>query len=210
MTTLTMPVMAISRHRMATDGIGVTTLVVSQGCPLSCKWCINPFTWSGDCKAKSYSPETLLDALKIDDLYFRATGGGITFGGGEPLLHAEFIAEFRSLAPKEWKINIETALSIPRENLLAAISAADALIVDIKDMDPRIYEQYTGRSLEIALGNLIAARDILGAENIRVRVPLIPEYNTRAHQQKSAEKLRSLGFSVLDLFDYRVKEQEKT
>ena len=81
MSSLFMPVMAIARHRMATDGVGVTTLVVSQGCPLQCKWCINPYTWSGDRKAKRYTPQELLDTLKIDDLYFRATGGGITFGG---------------------------------------------------------------------------------------------------------------------------------
>ena len=205
MTALTMPVMAISRHRMATDGIGVTTLVVSQGCPLQCKWCINPFTWSGDRKAKHYTPQELLDALKIDDLYFRATGGGITFGGGEPLLHADFIAAFRKIAPAEWTINIETSLSVPRKNLLTALSAANTLIVDIKDMNPDIYLHYTHRPLDIALDNLRAARDILGAENIRVRVPRIPEFNTRDDQQKSAEKLRSLGFSDFDLFDYRIK-----
>jgi len=207
MSALLMPVMAISRHRMATDGIGVTTLVVSQGCPLSCKWCINPFTWSGDRKAKIYTPEDLLDVLKIDDLYFRATGGGVTFGGGEPLLHADFIAAFRDLAPAEWKINIETALSVPRENLNTALSAADALIVDIKDMNEDIYQKYTHRPLDIALDNLIAARDILGAENIRVRIPLIPDFNTPEDQQKSAEKLRALGFTVLDLFDYHIKQQ---
>lgn len=205
MTRLRLPVMAVSRHRMATDGIGVTTLVVSQGCPLSCAYCINPFTWKEAHTAKAYSPEELLDKLMIDDLYFRATGGGITFGGGEPLLHADFIAEFRSLAPEDWKINIETSLNVPRKDLLAALPFADQLIVDIKDTDADVYARYTGQPITAAWENLLLARDTVGANKIRVRIPLIPEFNTPAHQQRSAEKLRALGFTDLDIFKYRVK-----
>ena len=38
------PVSAVSRHRIATDGEGVTTLVVFHSCPLRCRWCLNPQT----------------------------------------------------------------------------------------------------------------------------------------------------------------------
>ena len=41
MSTVTFPLLALNRHRMATDGEGVTTLVAGAGCPLHCKWCIN-------------------------------------------------------------------------------------------------------------------------------------------------------------------------
>ena len=41
MSTVTVPLLALNRHRMATDGEGVTTLVAGAGCPLHCKWCIN-------------------------------------------------------------------------------------------------------------------------------------------------------------------------
>lgn len=34
-------VMEINRHRMRTDGKGVTALVALAGCPLSCPYCIN-------------------------------------------------------------------------------------------------------------------------------------------------------------------------
>ena len=36
------PVFAVSRHRLGTDGAGVTTLVGFRGCPLSCRYCLNP------------------------------------------------------------------------------------------------------------------------------------------------------------------------
>ena len=32
----------LSRHRIGVDGAGVTTLVAFHGCPLNCKYCLNP------------------------------------------------------------------------------------------------------------------------------------------------------------------------
>ena len=208
MSTLTLPVMGIARHRLSTDGIGVTTLVVSQGCPLCCQYCINPFTWDPACKAKRYTPAELLETLKIDNLYFQATGGGITFGGGEPLLHSDFLAEFCKIAPKEWAINVETSLNVPRENLLAILPFVDTLIVDIKDLHEDIYRQYTGKDLAPALENLLRAKESLDPQNIRVRIPLIPNFNTPNHQQESAEKLRSMGFSNFDFFTYKTERNK--
>ena len=34
-------IFGVSRHRLTTDGEGVTTLVAGGGCPLRCRWCIN-------------------------------------------------------------------------------------------------------------------------------------------------------------------------
>ena len=33
-------VIGISRHRLGTDGRGITTLVAFHGCPLRCKYCL--------------------------------------------------------------------------------------------------------------------------------------------------------------------------
>lgn len=40
------PVIAVSRHRIQTDGQGVTTLVCFHGCPLRCRCCLNPFSFA--------------------------------------------------------------------------------------------------------------------------------------------------------------------
>lgn len=47
--------------------------------------------------------------MKIDNIYFQAIGGGVCFGGGEPIMYADFIIEFRKLCGNSWKITIETA-----------------------------------------------------------------------------------------------------
>ena len=69
---------------MTTDGIGVTTLVAAYGCLLRCQYCLNPHSWQQETNQCEYTPEKLLNEVKQDNLYFLATGGGITFGGGEP------------------------------------------------------------------------------------------------------------------------------
>ena len=77
----------VSRHRIGVDGEeGVTTLVAFHGCPLRCQYCLNPKALSSNGVWKRYTPEELYNHVKQDDLYFRATGGGVTFGGGEPLI----------------------------------------------------------------------------------------------------------------------------
>ena len=200
------PMLAASRLRMGTDGIGVTTLVSGAGCPLSCRWCINKKLLR-EAPAKPVTAAELLEQVKIDDLYFRATGGGITFGGGESLLHAAFIRRFREICPEEWRIRVETSLAVPAEQVQTVLEAVDEFIVDCKSMDPEIYRRYTGKDSSLMRENLRILLDAAGPERVTVRVPLIPEYNTKEDQARSAELLRSMGFTRLDLFDYVIREK---
>ena len=118
-----LPVIEILRHRVGTDGTGIRTLIIVAGCPLRCQNCINPETWDGTETIKAYSLEELYDEIKIDDIYFKATNGGITFGGGEPALYAEFIANFVELYCDKWNVGLETSLYVPWENIQLLISS---------------------------------------------------------------------------------------
>ena len=201
---LTLPLCGIDRLRMATDGHGVTALVVSYGCPLDCRYCINPFTHDGAGKFKNVTPEELYSRVKQDDLYYRATGGGIMFGGGEPLLHAKFIDAFRAIAPAEWKLYTETSLYTPKDNIRVAAGAIDRFYVDIKDTDRAIYSKYTGvNGAGDVLDNLRLLVDLAGSDRITVRVPLIPGYNNEDNVRASVVLLRSMGLIEFDCFEYR-------
>ena len=199
------PLLGLARLRMGTDGTGVTTLIAGAGCPLRCRWCINEKLLR-EAPAGNVTAAELIGRVEIDDLYFRATGGGVTFGGGEALLHAAFIRRFRELCPAEWTISVETSLAVPRENLEAVLGAVDLFIVDCKDMDAEIYRRYTGADGTRMKENLRLLLDRVGPEKLLVRVPLIPRYNTPEDQKRSAEALRAMGVERLDLFDYVIKE----
>lgn len=82
--------MNISRLRMASDGAGVSTLVAFFGCPLECRYCANWICNDEDTERKYYTQDNLVSVLSQDDIYFKTTGGGMVFGGGEPLSQADF------------------------------------------------------------------------------------------------------------------------
>lgn len=69
------PIIGIDRHRLTTDGKGVTTLVAFHGCPLHCKYCLNPQCLSPDGVLRTITPSELYSEIEIDDLYFVAIGG---------------------------------------------------------------------------------------------------------------------------------------
>lgn len=195
----------IRRHRLATDGEGVTTLAAFWGCPLRCRYCLNPYCLDERFKGELLTPRELYDRVRIDDLYFRASGGGVTFGGGEPLLQTNFLREFRALCGDAWRLYAETSLNVPRAFVEAAAEIFDGFIVDVKDTDPAIYRAYTGRDNAQMLQNLKYLVDAVGAQNVLVRLPLIPSFNTEQHRQKSRLLLQGLGITRFDEFTYIIK-----
>ena len=198
------PVYGIDRLRMKTDGDGVRTLICFQGCPLRCKYCINKGSSIVDEKAKYYNVEQLLEEVSIDSLYFQATGGGITFGGGEPLLRTDFILGFIESAPKSWNYWVETSLSVPWQSVEPLLGKVDKFVVDIKSMNPDIYFRYTEQDNKQVVQNLTKLIEKIGVEHIMVRVPYINGYTTIDNQKETENLVRELGITQIDCFNYKV------
>ena len=197
----------LSRHRIGVDGAGVTTLVAFHGCPLNCKYCLNPQALSPKGVWKRYTPDELFRVVSKDDLYFRATGGGITFGGGEPLLSCKEILLFHKLCldnGKHWTVNIETSLNVQGTFVEVVEKLVNHWIVDIKDMNPEIYKAYTGVDNHLVIQNLQYL--IEKKAKITVRVPLIPNFNTEADVEKSIKALQKMGIIDIERFTYNIKE----
>lgn len=199
-------IIGIARHRLSTDGDGVTTLVAFHGCPLRCRYCLNPQSLCDGGRFREYSPEQLYAETRIDELYFLATNGGVTFGGGEPCLRPQFISEFRELCGSEWQLNLETSLNVPVANIEALLPVVNTLIIDIKDMNPDIYRDYTGQSNAPVLENLRLIAEAGRQSDCIVRIPLIPDFNTDADREASRAALEQLGFTRFDLFTYQIRK----
>ena len=206
---LRFPLVFLDRLRMATDGTGVTALVGAYGCPLACRMCINPKTWKAETPFAWLTPEELYDRVKQDSLYYLATGGGVTFGGGEPLNHADFIAAFRAIVPQAWHLYAETSLYVPAEQVAVAAGCIDHFYVDIKDTNPDIYRAYTGHDNTLPMENLTRLLALTGPDRVTVRVPRIPGFNTAEDTDASVRRLEKMGVGQIDRFVYRDPDRRK-
>lgn len=197
-----MRIHGISRRRLGTDGHGVTDLVAMAGCPLSCEYCLNgKLLAEGD--TEEIAAADLLASVMQEACYFVGTGGGVTFGGGEPLLQWEAIQEFAQLRPDWMSLSIETALQVQQDVVDALIPMVDLWIVDIKSLDPDVYRRYAHGDLSVALRNLEALTCV--KDKVFVRVPIIPEYKDEQVARSEAKAIAKMGFKNIDVFPYVVR-----
>lgn len=195
-------IMGINRHRMGTDGKGISTLITFYGCPLNCKYCLNPQCKSESTPCTYIEPNDLVNLLMVDDIYFKSTGGGIVFGGGEPLLNAEYIKEVCDLVPLQWKIRIETSLNVKWDKIELLLPYIDQWIIDIKDSNTEIYKNYTGVENLKVYDNVLRLSHKTGKEKLLIRIPKIPNYNTEKNIQESVKLYSNLG--NIDIFNYKI------
>ncbi len=186
------------------DGPGVRTMVFFKGCPLSCPWCHNPESQSykeeimhfpedcihcGNCEkgkdcftlarrmvGKRYSPEQLAKIILEDKPYFNASGGGVTFSGGEALGFIGYLSRVLSILKKQnIHIAVQTCGYFDFNQFALNISQhIDLIYFDFKIMDNDIHHSLLGKSNHVILENFVKLLEL----NISVvpRIPLIPHF----------------------------------
>ena len=200
-------ILSISRLRMGTDGNGISTLVVFFDCPLHCKYCINDFCHKPPkpfvgVQHAAFTPQELIEILRKDDIYYLMSGGGIVFGGGEPLLQAKYIHKVCTLADQRWAKRIETSLNVPWDNIKPVLYDMDEWIIDIKDINSDIYKSYTKTDNKNMIENLLKLRNKVSKDKIHIRIPKIPGYNTAYDIEKSVEWIRENIGVEPEVFSY--------
>ncbi len=133
----------------AVDGPGIRYVVFLSGCPLTCAYCHNP-----DCMKMKRGGKLTDGAGLISDItsyktFMKATGGGVTISGGEPLVQPEFTL---GLLRECKKAGLHTALDTSgylgakaSDELLAH---TDLVLLDIKSGLPDVYKKTTGVDLK--------------------------------------------------------------
>ena len=156
------------------DGPGVRFVAFLQGCPLRCKCCHNPDTWSFD-GGTEYSAAELVEKVKKYREYF-GDKGGITLSGGEPLMQAEFCREVFELCHKEG-INtcLDTSGIALNDEVKQLLSHTDRVLLDVKYTTEDLYQTNVGCSINPVLEFL----DYLNQEHIptTLRQVIIPTVN---------------------------------
>ncbi len=146
------------------DGPGIRTVIFLQGCRLACRFCHNPDTWNLN-GGRSASVEDLLREVVRYRTYHKASGGGVTLSGGDPLAQPEFARQVL-LALRDTGIHsaLDTSGGRPLEVTGPVVDAADMVLLDIKHTDPERHQWLTGVSIDYSL----ATGDHLAATGKRV------------------------------------------
>ncbi len=124
------------------DGPGIRTVVFFNGCKLRCKYCHNPEMWQMGTKNMTVS-ELVFKVIR-NKPYYRRSGGGVTFSGGEPLLHADFLIDASKRLKEEGiSIALDTAgVGIGRYEEI--LENTDLVILDIKHLERDGYRDLVG------------------------------------------------------------------
>ena len=166
-------------------------LLIDRELCTNCGMCMDVcYTGALDCFGRYFTVDELFDVVKKDEQYYRASGGGVTIGGGEPTFQASFTLQ---LIRKFKRSYIHTALDTcgytTGSEGVKALEEADLLLFDIKGMDPEEHQSNTGVSNKRIHENL-RRRDAIGKPVI-VRVPLIPGYTDSDQNLKATARFLS-------------------
>ena len=127
------------------------------------------------CGEEITAPE-LLKKLSRDRRFYDASGGGVTFSGGECMLQIEFLEQILLLC-KQTGIHtaVDTAGNVPWESFEKILPYTDLFLYDIKAMDPAVHKRYTGTDNARILENL--SRLLERGASLWIRIPVIPGVN---------------------------------
>lgn len=146
--------------------------------------------------------EKLMDIISRDAAFYRNSGGGVTFTGGEPLAQPEFLAGILAECRKEGiHTAIETCGYCSHEDLKAILPMVDLVLFDIKIIDSEKHRHYTGNSNQVILDNL--AWLSTQKKRIVLRFPLIPGItDTEENINDVIKIMKRLGLKEVDLEPY--------
>lgn len=116
------------------DGDGIRTIVFMAGCPLWCAWCANP-EGQTCCNAMTHWAETadVLAKIRQQEIFYRYSGGGVTFSGGEATAQPQFLAELvDALYDDGISLALETCGQFDFAALRPVLQKMDLLFMDLK------------------------------------------------------------------------------
>lgn len=153
-----------------------------------------------------------MQVIKRDAVFYRESGGGVTFSGGEPFAQPEFL---RQLVAACSQLGLDTAVETSGYfewgKVKDIFALLDGVFVDIKHMDDAVHMRLTGVGNKRILANI--ARISLMHPHTIVRVPLIAEINAGERNIREMceflkQRTRVKGVEILPYHDYGVAKWE--
>lgn len=144
---------------------------------------------------REVSVKELMAIIEKDRIFYSNSGGGVTIGGGEPVMQHAFVEELLYACQSS---NIHTAIETcgygKWEDIKGVFAYVDQAFFDLKAMDSDLHQKLTGVENQVILENAQHVASICG--EVVFRIPLIPGYND------SEENIRKTGDFVRELYKY--------
>lgn len=158
------------------DGPGLRYIIFLQGCPLKCKFCHNRDTWEFNNAGTEYTISYLINKINRFTSYIKASNGGVTISGGEPLLQAKNLTVlFQTLKKMGIHTCLDTSGALPiNDEIKELLNYTDLVLLDIKHIDDEKAKALTGVSNknELAFARYLSDNKI----PMWIRQVLLPGY----------------------------------
>ena len=146
--------------------------------------CIQCFKCTDICYAgskylvgKDYDIEELYKQIEKDRAFYSIKGGGVTFSGGEPLSHPEYLTKITKVCHERGiNVALESCGVGDYEKFKNALPYIDSMFMDIKHMNTEIHKELTGSGNEQILENIKHISEY--GTSITIRTPVIPGLNS--------------------------------
>jgi pyruvate formate lyase activating enzyme len=136
---------------------------------------------------REISTAEIIQEIEKERIFFDQSGGGVTFSGGEPLLHHKFLI---SLLEECGNLGIhravDTAGFVNTGIILAVARHTDLFLYDLKIMDPEKHRKWAGVTNFKILENLKALSD--SGAKIIIRIPLIGGVNDDSENMEATAR----------------------
>lgn len=131
------------------DGPGIRFVLFMQGCALRCKFCHNPDTWDTG-SGKVMTVDEVIAEIEPFIPYYKASGGGVTFSGGEPSLQAPFLAALGRELKRRHQLHIamdSSGFCEPSHlQSTSLLDVVDLILLDLKMLDEQKHTELTSQS----------------------------------------------------------------
>ena len=141
--------------------------------------------------------------ISKDEAFYRASGGGVTFSGGEPTAQPQALRKLAELCHDAGLHTcIETCGHFPWEQMQETLPLLDLFLFDIKHLGAACHRELTGAGNAIILDNF--RRLLRTGKPVIVRFPLLPGVNDDPrHLEELGEFLAATAPGIhIDILPY--------
>ncbi len=154
------------------------------------------------CFGKAYTVKEVMQVVLEDAHFFRRGGGGLTVGGGEPLLQADFVTTLLAEARRHLlDTAIETCGQVEFARLFKVAGLCDHIFYDIKHYDSQKHKQYTGVDNRLIIKNITQLAEEAPRIPVTLRTPVVPGYTD---DEQNIIAIARLAAGLKNVVDYEL------